>query len=129
MLWDFRTDKAQRFFNSWNTGIKIACNCPKSTKTYLAHQVLSCGSTSAETEIMARYCKFFRGLRASLSREVQCLANLLARDVRSCIGSNLWLVAEISGKDPWMDGPDGLRLALQEAETVTVPDRGKWRVG
>ena len=28
-----------------------------------------------------------------------------------------------------MDVPDGIRLALQEAETVTVPDRGKWRVG
>ena len=67
--------------------------------------------------------------RSSGAREVQCLANLLVRDIRSCIGNNLWLVAEISGKDPWMDGPDGLRLALQEAETVTVPDRGKWRVG
>ena len=129
MLWDFRSDKAQQFFNSWTTGIKLAWNCPRSTRTYLVQQVLSCGSTGAKTEILARYCKFFTSLRTSPCREVSCLANLLSRDVRSCIGSNLRLIRETSGKDPWVDSPSAIRVALQEADIVAVPDTDKWRVG
>ena len=45
--------------------------------------------TSARNELLARFCRFYRGLLTSPSREVSILANLLGRDIRSATGSNL----------------------------------------
>ena len=68
MLWDLQGEGASQFYNSWTTAIKLVWNCPRATHTYLVQQVLSCGSTSARTEILARYSKFFCGLRKSPSK-------------------------------------------------------------
>ena len=129
MLWDLQAEGAKQFFNSWTTGIKLTWNCPRATRTYLVQQVIACGSTSAKVEIMARYCKFFRSLHQSPSREVATLANLMARDIRSTTGGNLSLIAALSGKDPWTDSTGSMRAALEKAETVEVPHVDKWRVG
>ena len=129
MLWDLQSEGAKQFFNSWTTGIKLSWDCPRATRTYLVQQVLACGSTSAKTEIMARYCKFFRSLRSSPSTEVATLANLLARDIRSSTGGNLRLIAGLSGKDPWVDSTGTMRAALEKAETVDVLAVDKRRVG
>ena len=75
---------------------------------------------------MARYCKFFRGLLSSPSREVSCLAYLLARDIRSSTGANLKFIRSKSGKDKWVDSPIRVRTALLEAEAVPVQDVDKW---
>ena len=128
MLWNLQSEAAQKFFNAWTTGIKLAWDCPRATRTYLVQQELTCGSTSAQTEIMARYCMFFRGLRASPSSEVACLANYLARDLKSCVGRNLGLIRDMSGKDPWVDTPSTIRSALLEAETVDIPILDQYRV-
>ena len=124
MLWDLQSEAAQKFFNAWTTGIKLAWDCPRATRTYLVQQILACGSTSAQTEIMTRYCMFFRRLRASPSSEVACLANYLARDIRSCVGSNLGFIRDRSGKDPWVESP----TAIKSAETVEIPRLDQFRV-
>ena len=66
--------------------MKLAWGYPRGIRTYLVQQVLACGSTSTEIDFMARYCKFFQGLRQSPSTEVSVLANLVARDKRACTG-------------------------------------------
>ena len=129
MLWDLQGQGATQFCNSWTTAIKLAWDCPRATRTYLVQQVLGCGSTSARTEIMARYCRFFQGLRSSPSREVATLVNLVARDIRTCTGNNIRLITEHSGKNPWVDSSASIRSGLKEAETVQVQDQDKWRVG
>ena len=128
MLWDLQSEAAKKFCNAWTTGIKLAWDCPRAARTYLVQQVLACGSTSARTDIMSRYCRFFRGLQGSPSMEVSSLAYLLARDVRSTTGRNLRHIRDRSGKDPWVDSPESIRTALQEAETVDIPAIDRWRV-
>ena len=91
-------------------------------------QVLSGDSVSARSEILARFCRFFKDLRRSPSHEVACLANFLARDIRSCLGGNLYTISTMSGKDPWVDSPKDIKRALIEAEKVEVQNIDKWRV-
>ena len=109
--------------------IKLTWDCPRATRSYLVQQVLACGNTSAKTEIMARFCKFFQGLRSSPSREVATLANLLARDIRSSTGRNVRTISELTGKSPWSDTAASMRIKLAEAEAVVVADMDKWRIG
>ena len=124
MLWDLEGEAASQYFNSWNTAVKLAWDCPRGTRTYLVHQVLACGTSSARIDIMSRYCKFFRGLRNSPCREVAVLANLMARDRRSVTGSNVQLVMATSGCDVWSDSLGKVRASLLEKEAVD-----NWRVG
>ena len=79
MLWDLQGDGASQYINSWTTAIKLAWNCPRATRSYLVQEVLACGYTSAKADILARYGKFFKGLRTSPCWEVTVLANLVAR--------------------------------------------------
>ena len=59
VLWDLQGQGATQYCNAWTTAIKLAWDCPRATRTYLVQQVLACDSSSAKTEILARYCKFF----------------------------------------------------------------------
>jgi hypothetical protein len=128
MLWDLEGDAACQYFNSWTTAVKLAWDCPRGTRTYLVQQVLACGTSSARTDILTRYCKFFKSLRNSPSREVAVLANLIARDRRSVTGSNVQLVMLESGCNVWTDSPGKVRAGLMKKETVAVEDCDQWRV-
>ena len=75
LLWNFRDEWANKFFNSWTSAVNLTWGCPRPTRTYLVQQVLACGYTSARSEVMARVLKFFRGLLNSPNREVAILAN------------------------------------------------------
>ena len=86
MLWDLSGEGASKVFNSWNTAIKLAWDCPRETRTYLVQQVLSPGLDSARTDILVRYARFFQSLRKSTSKEVAMLANLVSRDMRTTTG-------------------------------------------
>lgn len=128
MLWDLQGDGASQYLNSWTTAIKLAWNCPRATRSYLVQDVLACGYTSAKADILARYGKFFKGLRTSPCWEVTVLANLVARDVRSSTGRNIKYVGESSGRDPWHSGTAGLRAGVEKTEKVEVADVDRWRV-
>ena len=56
------------------------------------------------------------------------VANLAARDIRSNLGSNLALLREETGLDPWTVGPEQLKKALIDAEVVEVPRGEEWRI-
>ena len=128
MLWDMEGEAAKQYFNAWTTAIKLAWDCPRGTRTYLVQQVLACGGSSARVDIMARYSKFFQGLRKSPCREVSILANLIARDRRSVTGRNVNLVMENSGSNVWSDNPAKIRAGLLKADTVEIANEDKWRV-
>ena len=91
-------------------------------------QILCCGYTSARTDLMTRFVSFFKSLRFSSSREVCILSKLLARDVRSTIGRNLNLIADLSRMNPWTANQNDIRDALIAKETVPVPVMDKWRL-
>ena len=56
------------------------------------------------------------------------MALLAARDLRSSLGSNLALVRELTGLNPWVAGRAELRAALEAADLVPVPEQDNWRV-
>jgi hypothetical protein len=93
---------------------KLAWDFPRGTRTYLLQQVLVCGTSSARTDILTRYCKFFKSLRNSPSWEVAVLSNLIARDRRSVDGSNVQLVMLENGCNMWTDSPGKVRSAFMK---------------
>ena len=70
---------------------------------------MSCGFISARTDILARYSKFLLGLRASASREVSVLANLVSRDLLTTTGKNLRTVGDATNLDPGLASPAKLK--------------------
>ena len=91
-------------------------------------QVLDAGITSAKVDILARYGGFFQGLRKSPSYEVNVMAGLAGRDVRTTTGGNLRMLRELSGLDPWVFGSSRLKEELNKRETKEVPLLDQWRV-
>ena len=129
MLWDLGGEKASQVFTAWDTAIKLTWSCPRWTKTFLLQQVLSCGETSAKTDILSRYSKFTKGLRTSVSQEVRVLFNLAARDLQSTTAKNIKFVENKSGSDLWTVGPGKLKHMLHSNQLVAIPTQDEWRVG
>ena len=127
MLWDLAGDKATQVYNSWNTAVKLAWDCPRQTKTFLVQQVLSNGLYSARTDILARYVTFFKNLRTSPSQEIRILAHLTSRDMLTTTGKNVRTVEEASGLDPWQDSSAKVKVALYTREMVEVEPQAMWR--
>ena len=73
MLWDLGGSKAKQVYSSWDVAVKLTWGCPRETRTFLLQQVLSCGFSSAKTDILSRFVNFFRGLRSSHGKEVRVL--------------------------------------------------------
>ena len=128
MIWDLGSNMASQLFNSWNTALLLTWDCPRATRTYLVQNVLSCGFSSARTDILARYVKFFKGLLWSASWEVRYLARLVSRDRSTVTSCNLRMVEEASGLDPWVDTADRIGAAVKNREMVGVPDTDRWRL-
>ena len=56
------------------------------------------------------------------------MSRLAARDIRSTLGSNLALLREITGPDPWVVSPAHLEEQLVSSEEVPVPAEDIWMV-
>ena len=127
-LCDLGGDKAKQVYTAWNTSIKLAWGCPQQTRTYFLQQMMCCGFPSAKTDILARFVKFFHGLRSSASHEVRVMSRLVTRDRQTVTGKNLWLVQELSNLNPWTATSRRLKTALQTEELVDVPVPDRWRL-
>ena len=128
MLWDLAGVKARQVYSAWNTAVKLAWECPRETKTFLLQNVLSSDMTSARTDILGRYPKFFLSLRKSACYEVRVLAYLTSRDLRTTTGKNLKAVREASGLNPWDSSFEKVKSAIAENERVNVLPEDKWRI-
>ena len=89
------SDRARQVFNCWSTCVKLAWDVPRATHTYLVDNLLSGGIPSMRSSILARYCKFYKGLRASNSLAVRVVASICSSDVRSTTGSNLLILGSL----------------------------------
>ena len=115
-------------FSSWKTGVKLAWGVHRGCRTHLLQTVLAPGLSSLKVNLLSRFRGFFRALLDSPSHEVQTVSRLAARDIRSTLGSNLALLREITGLDPWVVSPAHLREQLVSSEEVPVPAEDMWRV-
>ena len=128
MLWDLTGEGACQVFNAWTTAVKLSWDCPRDTRTYLVQQVLSCDQTTAKADVLTRYGKFFKGLRASTSKEVATMANVVSRDIQTTTGKNLRLIETSSGLSAWDAGQDKLKEAVRMKEAVSVDEVDRWRI-
>ena len=126
-LWQFGSESAGQYFTAWKTCVKLAWQVPRQTHTYFLDHLLSCGFSSARTDILARYTKFVRGLRASPSMEVAVMCGVAAVDVKTTTGGNLNLLRWETGLDTMSTSLDKVKLALGKRLAV-VPDSDTWRV-
>ena len=83
-------------YNAWNTTVKLVWGCPQQTRTYFVQRLLSCGFSSARTDLLSRFVNFFQGLRGSASLEVRILVRLLVRDLQSITGKSLYMIKELT---------------------------------
>ena len=81
-----------QYCRSWSTCVKLTNNVPRSTHTYLVDHVLACGFLPVKTELMARYGNFYKSLLSSRSSEVQLMASIVTKDVRTTTAKNLALI-------------------------------------
>ena len=56
------------------------------------------------------------------------MSRMLARDIRSTLGKNLRLIAELAGMNPWTAPLSVIQEALVDNETVPVPQGDEWRI-
>jgi hypothetical protein len=127
-LWDLASHETRMLVSAWKTGHKLAWDVPRNCHTYLVEEVLAPHVTSLHASLLSRSIGFFRGLLATPSSEVVVVALLAARDLRSNLGSNLALVKDMTGLDPWVAGRGQLRTSIESAVRSEVPEMDRWRV-
>ena len=125
MLWDLQGNMASQYFNAWNTCVKLAWGVPRATHTYFL-DYLSGGMVSVRRDILGRYPGFYRSLLRSPSREVNILARIVAKDIRTTTASNLRLLEEETGGLTWAASAAITRKKL--ISEPGVPEEDSWRV-
>ena len=127
-LWKLDSDEVNMLFSAWKTGIKLAWDVHQGCRTYLLQTVLAPDITSLKVNLLTQFHGFFRGLLDCPSHEVRVVTLLAARDIRSNLGSNMALLQNQTGLNPWVIGRSNLKQELKKAERVMIPDSDIWRV-
>lgn len=127
-LWKLESAEVQSVIAAWKTGIKLAWGVHRGCRTYLVQNVLAPDLTPLRVGLLTKFHGFFKSLLESPSPEVSVVARLVARDIRTSLGSNLALIRRETGLDPWTVGRGHLCQVLKEKAKVKVPEGEGWRV-
>ena len=125
--WELEGAEAQKFYGVWRLNVLLTHKLPRATHRYFL-PMLSPGAVSARAEILSRFIKFFRSLRAAPSHEVVSAALLLARDKRSTLAKNIDYVEKVTGQDAWVASPQLVCSIVVERETVAPNEEDEWRL-
>ena len=127
MLWDLGSAKAEQFFKSWNTCVKLVYNVPLNTYTYLVEGYLADGLVTLRNKVFCQYAGFFRKLLQSPSREIRGLARIVSTDPRSSTCRNLRLLTRQTGlRNPHEFASFRLKKCLVVQH---VPETELWTLG
>ena len=99
MLWDLRSDYAEKYFKAWNIQMRKAWMVPPMTHTYIVESYFATGHMSLRNQIYSRYAKFVQKLLNSPSKEIQFLSKLLTKDPRSTLNKNIWFLENVTKRD------------------------------
>ena len=120
---------ATQVYSSWWTGVKLAWQVPRATRSYLAKHVLCGGLTSVRVDLLSKFVGFFHGLRSSPCPEVSFMACLVGRDIRTTTARNLRLVSRESGLNPWVESSSTIKKVLSKQEdNLDIPAGDEWRL-
>ena len=120
-IYDFRTN-LQPIVSAWKTNVKLTWKLPRGCRSYFVDFLVAPHITSLRARLMSRFHTFFTSLLSSPSLEVRLISRLAARDLRSNLGSNLRMMSEETGLDPWQAAPSLMKVRLRESN-VTRPPR------
>ena len=126
MLWDLQGEMANKYYNSWKTCIKLAWDVPRATHSYFL-DYLSGGLVTVRRDVIARYAGFYKSLLTSPCREVNILARMVAKDIRTTTARNLSLLEKESGGLTWSTSAHKIREELASREP-DVPRADAWRI-
>ena len=127
MLWNLQSDKAEQYFKSWNTAVKMVWGVPRSTFTYLVEGYFAQKQTSLRNQVLSRYPGFIRGLLNSPSKEVRLLVRIVKDDPRSHTCLNLRYLSQKTGLEK-VESYAGWRVK-EALGGKTVPESERWRLG
>ena len=127
-LWRLDSPAVESLFSSWRTNIKLTWEVPRNCRTFFVDHVLAPHVWSLKASLLGRFHSFFSSLLRSDSLEVQVMANLAARDLRTSLGSNVRLLLDITGLDPWTTPVTTMKDALRNSLTAEIPLSESWRV-
>ena len=127
-LWRLDSPVAESVYSSWRTNIKLAWGLPRGCHTYFIDNVLATHVPPVKASVLGKFHSFFHGLLRSESREVQVVSRLAARDLRSSLGSNLRILSDVSGLDPWSTTGEEMKVRLRESLRKKTPESEIWRV-
>ena len=97
-------------------------------RTYFVDHLLASHCPPLMATLLSMYHGFFLSLLDSPSHEVQVIARLAARDLRSHLGSNLRLLRDRTGCDPWTASRDEKKMRLRDSYCSHIPDEVTWRI-
>ena len=127
MLWDLYSESSWKYFRCWNTCVKLAWKCPRSTHTYFVTNALARGIATVRTRILSRYTKFVKSLLLSDSPEVVAVANTAVNDRGSTTGANLYKIQEETGLNPLSTTSPAVMHTLAQVDLV-MPKTEEWRI-
>ena len=122
-LWALYGNRASMAWRCWDRAVKLAWRVPLSTHRYTVANLLSVEFLSLRQKLLPQYLGFFKSLICSASTEVQFVANIVARDVRTNTGRNLRLIQEEFSVNPWLTTAQQLR---EKYPTIEVPPDQEW---
>ena len=88
-LWDLSSGAVQSIISAWHVNAKLSWNMNRDCRTYFVDHLLAPHCPPLMATLLSKYHGFFLSLLESPSDEVQIIARLAARDLRSHLGSNL----------------------------------------
>ena len=127
-LWDLNSPGVDSVCAAWRTNIKLAWNVDRACHRYFVSEVLAPETRPLKVSLLSRFHNFFLSLLDSPSHEVQVMARLSARDIRSSTGSNLRLLTDMSNCDPWTVSNSVMKHMLMEGCQIEMPDGDQWRL-
>ena len=125
---DLKSSAVESLCASWKTAMKLSWNVDRASHNYFIPSVLALDLRPLKASLLSRFHNFFRSTLDSPSHEVQIMARLSGRDVRSNFGSNLRLIMEKTGLDPWETDNRTIKNYLSIAETRDTPMEDHWRL-
>ena len=120
-LWDLSSNEVDRFYKSWNVGVRMAFGVPPTTHRYLIEHLS--GTPHPKTMLCSRYVKFVDSLLKSSKVEVAMLANMAVDDNRTVLGKTVSrLRREMNCENLTPD------LVRKNLKYFPVPPNEEWRL-
>ena len=73
MLWDLSSERAEQFFKSWNTCVKLVYEIPRRTFNYLVEGLFAANHQRLRNQVLSRYPVFLGAYYTLLARkQISC---------------------------------------------------------